>query len=104
MNGNVGVMRTMVSEIVREKKYQSRAFLLLPMCANIGTIIGPMLGGFTSDPVSQYPGIFGGIRWLEKFPYAAPNVISACFLASAACAIFFGLEEASIPVVYLGLF
>ena len=31
LNGNMGVMRTMISEIVREKKFQSRAFLLLPM-------------------------------------------------------------------------
>ena len=36
LNGNVGVMRTMISEIIKEKKYQSRAFLLLPMCFNIG--------------------------------------------------------------------
>jgi Major Facilitator Superfamily len=44
LNGNVGVMRTMVSEMIREKKYQSRAFMILPMTANIGTIIGPMIG------------------------------------------------------------
>lgn len=59
LNGNVGVMRTMISEIIREKKYvnseslfvvvagvdsglcryQSRAFLLLPMTFNIGVIV-----------------------------------------------------------------
>lgn len=37
LNGNVGVMRTMISEIIKEKRFQSRAFLLLPMCFNIGT-------------------------------------------------------------------
>jgi MFS family permease len=31
LNGNVGVMRTMVMETIKEKKYQSRAFMLLPM-------------------------------------------------------------------------
>ena len=36
LNGNVGVMRTMISEIIKEKRFQSRAFLLLPMCFNIG--------------------------------------------------------------------
>ena len=36
LNGNVGVMRTMISEIIVEKKFQSRAFLLLPMTFNIG--------------------------------------------------------------------
>lgn len=44
LNGNIGVMRTMLSEIIKEKRYQSRAFLLLPMCFNIGVVIGPVLG------------------------------------------------------------
>lgn len=43
LNGNVGVMRTMISEIIKEKKFQSRAFLLLPMCFNIGTFAGTLL-------------------------------------------------------------
>ena len=38
LNGNVGVMRTMISEIIKEKRFQSRAFLLLPMCYNIGEL------------------------------------------------------------------
>lgn len=40
LNGNVGVMRTMISEIIKEKRFQSRAFLLLPMCFNIGIFCG----------------------------------------------------------------
>jgi MFS family permease len=102
LNGNIGVMRTMISEIVREKKYQSRAFLLMPMTFNIGVIIGPLLGGWLADPVSSYPGVFGpggslggkeGVEWLARFPYALPNVINACFLSGAALGILFGLEE-----------
>ena len=65
------------------------------MCANIGVIIGPMIGGLTSDPASSYPNLFGGIAWLEKFPYAPPQIISAGILCSAAFAVFFGLEEVS---------
>ncbi|PBP19046.1 major facilitator superfamily transporter [Diplocarpon rosae] len=93
LNGNVGVMRTMISEIVREKKYQSRAFLILPMVANIGSIVGPMMGGLTSDPAGNYSDWFGGNWFLEKFPYSPPNLISAVFLCCAALAVFFGLEE-----------
>jgi hypothetical protein len=44
LNGNIGVMRTMISEIIKEKKYQSRSFIILPMTFNIGAIIGPILG------------------------------------------------------------
>jgi hypothetical protein len=65
------------------------------MCANIGVIIGPMIGGLTSDPVSTYPSLFGGITWLEKYPYSPPQVFSAMFLGCAALAVFFGLEEVS---------
>ena len=46
LNGNVGVMRTMISEIIKEKKFQSRAFLLLPMCFNIGELGQTMMHRF----------------------------------------------------------
>jgi hypothetical protein len=31
----------MIAEITKEKKYQSRAFLLLPMSFNVAGILGP---------------------------------------------------------------
>ncbi|PNP49604.1 hypothetical protein THARTR1_09615 [Trichoderma harzianum] len=92
-NGNIGVMRTMISEIIREKKYQPRAFLLLPMTFNIGVIIGPILGGILSDPAGSYPSLFGNIGFFVKFPYAAPNIVSFLFLLLAAVAVWLGLEE-----------
>ena len=104
LNGNVGVMRTMISEIIKEKKFQSRAFLLLPMCFNIGVIIGPILGGLLADPVGSYPRIFGaqsifggeyGVWWLKHWPYALPNLMSAVFLFMSALAVILGLEEVS---------
>jgi MFS family permease len=102
LNGNVGVMRTMISEIVEEKKFQSRAFLLLPMTFNVGVIIGPLLGGLLADPAGNYPGIFGpggtiggknGLWLFVRWPYVLPNLISAGFLVFGALAVFFGLEE-----------
>lgn len=83
----------MISTALIICRYQSRAFLLLPMCANIGVIIGPLLGGITSDPAANYPDLFGGVRWLERFPYSPPNLLSAVFLFSASLTVFFGLEE-----------
>jgi hypothetical protein len=44
LNGNIGVLRTMISEIIKDKKYQSRAFSIMPITFNIGVIIGPILG------------------------------------------------------------
>lgn len=94
-NGNVGVLRTMISELVREKKYQQRAFVLLPMTFNIGVIVGPILGGLLADPASSYPSIFGQVEFFRRFPYAAPNLVSAFFLCSAATAAWLCLEEVS---------
>ncbi|KAL4867320.1 hypothetical protein BDV12DRAFT_186733 [Aspergillus spectabilis] len=102
LNSNVGVMRTMISEIIEEKKYQSRAFLLLPICFNIGVIIGPILGGMLADPLKNYPQIFGpgsflggkdGVWWMERWPFALPNLISAVFIFISWASVFLGLDE-----------
>ncbi|KAI1158762.1 major facilitator superfamily domain-containing protein [Nemania serpens] len=91
-NGNIGVMRTMISETIVEKKYQSRAFLILPMTFNIGVIIGPILGGILSDPAGSYP-VFENVEFFKKFPYAAPNIVSAIFLSTALLLCWLMLEE-----------
>ncbi|KAE8147963.1 major facilitator superfamily domain-containing protein [Aspergillus avenaceus] len=102
LNSNVGVMRTMIAEIIQEKKYQSRAFLLLPMCFNIGVIIGPVLGGMLADPVKSYPLLFGpgsvfggkgGVEWMQYWPFALPNLLSALFILISLIAVFLGLDE-----------
>ena len=76
----------------------------MPMCFNIGIIIGPILGGVLADPVGSYPGLFGknsifggkdGVWWMKHWPYALPNLLSAFFLFTAATAVVLGLEEAS---------
>lgn len=91
-NGNIGVMRTMTAEIVKEKKYQSRAFLLLPLVFNSGNIIGLAIGGWLADPVANMPLLFGpqgllnissspeGVVWLKRFPFALPTLWNAAVL------------------------
>ncbi|ODH19891.1 hypothetical protein ACO22_06061 [Paracoccidioides brasiliensis] len=102
LNSNVGVMRTMIAELIEEKKYQSQAFLLQPMCFNIGVILGPILGGILADPVRNYPGVFGpgsllggedGVWWMKEWPYALPNLVSAMIILASTVAVFFGLDE-----------
>ena len=102
MNGNIAVMRTMISEIVEEKKYQARAFLLMPMCFNIGVIIGPVLGGVLADPAGTYPRLFGpnsvfggetGVRWMVFWPYLSPNLASAGTVTCSLIVIYLGLDE-----------
>lgn len=74
-------------------RFQSRAFLLLPMVFNVGSIIGPLLGGVLADPASNYPDLFGHVPWMIKYPYALPNLVSAGFMLWSASLVFFGLEE-----------
>ena len=54
-NGNVAVMGTMTAEIVKERKYQTRAFLLLPLVFNSGMVAELALGGCLADPVVNLP-------------------------------------------------
>jgi MFS family permease len=101
INGTVGAARTTLAETV-DKKYHSRAFLLLPLAFNIANIFGPILGGLLAHPVTAYPSLFGpnstfggeqGVPWLTKYPYAAANLLSAILLFMDAAWIFFGLRE-----------
>ncbi|KAL3479508.1 major facilitator superfamily domain-containing protein [Aspergillus californicus] len=97
LNGNVGVLRTMVSEVVEDKRYRPRAFLLLPMCFNIGVIIGPLISGFLADPLGSFSQKdvprANGVQWLIDFPYALPNLFFATVLGTAALVVILGLDE-----------
>ncbi|KAI8088832.1 major facilitator superfamily domain-containing protein [Halteromyces radiatus] len=99
LNGNVGVLKSMMGEltITSPPDQKTRAFSLLPLMYGLGSIIGPILGGFLSHPVELYPGIFdhrGALTdFLVEYPYFLP-----CFLSASICSVglvvgFFFLEE-----------
>lgn len=59
-------------------------------------------GGLLADPIGSYPSLFGpgsivggkdGVHWMQRWPYALPNIMSACFLLFSALAVIFFLEE-----------
>ncbi|OCT48853.1 major facilitator superfamily MFS 1 protein [Cladophialophora carrionii] len=101
VNATVGGARTALAEST-EKKYHSRTFLLLPLAWNIANIFGPLFGGLLSDPVQNYPALFGenstfggahGVSWLTTFPYAPPNLFCALVLFADALLVWMGLRE-----------
>ncbi|KAH9224196.1 major facilitator superfamily domain-containing protein [Leptodontidium sp. 2 PMI_412] len=104
-NGNIGVMRTMTAEIVVERKYQSRAFLLLPLVFNSGVVIGLALGGCLADPIVNLPSLFGpsgifnfaddpqGVAWMRAFPFALPTICNGTALLCSLFLAVFGLKE-----------
>ena len=101
VNGTVGAARTMLAERI-EKRWHSRAFLVLPLAFNVANIFGPIMGGLLADPVKHYPRLFGegstfggtnGVGWMKRFPYAAPNLMSAAVLFTEAAIVYLGLVE-----------
>ncbi|MCJ1353648.1 MAG: hypothetical protein MMC33_003635 [Icmadophila ericetorum] len=78
-NGNVGIIRTTVAEMVPFKELQPRAFSIMPLVWTIGSIFGPAFGGALADPAKKYPAVFGNSKLLQRFPFALPNLISCIF-------------------------
>ncbi|KAL4888891.1 major facilitator superfamily domain-containing protein [Aspergillus ambiguus] len=102
LNGNSGLIRAILAELIREKKYQSRGFLLIPLCSSIGATVGPLLGGALADPIHSYPSVFGpgsrlggkdGVLWMDEWPYALPCVVGAAICSGTAILVAFFLEE-----------
>ena len=73
MNGNVGIIRTMVAEMVPEKELQPRAFSVMPLVWTIGTIFGPAFGGSLARPADKHPQIFGNSEFWKKYPFLLSN-------------------------------
>ncbi|KAI0890914.1 MFS general substrate transporter [Annulohypoxylon nitens] len=104
-NGNVGIMRTVTAEVVRERKYQTKAFLLLPLVFNAGMVASLALGGCLAEPVVNIPWLFGpdgvfntsrnpdGVVWALKFPYALPALLNATVLGISFILAVVGLKE-----------
>ena len=92
-NGNVGIIRTMVAELVPQKDLQPRAFSLMPLVWTIGSILGPTFGGATVHPAERYPSLFGKSRFLRKFPFAPPNLLSAALFLVGIIVGFLFLKE-----------
>ncbi|KAI0808747.1 major facilitator superfamily domain-containing protein [Xylaria sp. FL0064] len=100
INGTVGIIRTMIAEITVERKYQSRAFLILPISFSVASTLGPLMGGLLADPALTLPGLFGesaiwGFDWIFKYPYALPSLINTVTLSVTGLIVFLGLEETS---------
>jgi MFS family permease len=93
MNGNVGVMRTVVAEHCPYKELQPRAFSLMPLVYNIGSIVGPMMGGWLANPLGRPAGDHSPGPFLWRFPYALPNLVAAgVFIVGIVVGLFF-MEE-----------
>ncbi|EOA86715.1 hypothetical protein ACJQWK_08378 [Exserohilum turcicum] len=78
-NGNVGILRTTVAELCPWKELQPRAFSIMPLVWTVGATFGPTLGGALANPLGVDPRQPRGTAFLERFPYALPNIVAASF-------------------------
>ncbi|KAK5634909.1 hypothetical protein RRF57_010620 [Xylaria bambusicola] len=89
-NGNVGIIRTMVAEMVQERELQPKAFSIMPLVWSVGSVFGPAFGGLFAKPAERFPGLFGNSYFFNKYPFALPNIIGGVvFLISLSTAMLF---------------
>ncbi|KAK9778510.1 putative Major facilitator superfamily (MFS) profile domain-containing protein [Seiridium cardinale] len=93
LNGNIGVIQTMVSELCTKKEHEPRAYAVMPFVWSIGTIIGPSIGGIFAEPHKSFPDTFPEGGFFDVFPYLLPNLICAALLLVSIGLGYFLLEE-----------
>ncbi|KAF2799996.1 MFS general substrate transporter [Melanomma pulvis-pyrius CBS 109.77] len=93
LNGNIGVIQTMVGELVTNPEHEPRAYSVMPFVWSVGCIIGPSIGGYFAAPAETFPSFFSSEGLFSKLPYLLPNIICAVLLVLAIIAGYFLLEE-----------
>ncbi|TQW03389.1 Major facilitator superfamily transporter [Cordyceps javanica] len=73
-SGSRLVMRTMLFEHCTPEN-EAIAYSWFGFANNIGTTLGPLVGGVFADPVELYPKLFKGITFFETFPYALVGIV-----------------------------
>jgi len=103
VNGNLGAYKVYISEITH-KKHHPQVFSYISLSVSLGTVFGPAIGGFLSNPIDLYPTLFSHapqqvVQLLQYFPFLLPNlVISGIQLCSFVLAYFY-LEESNQSVL-----
>lgn len=93
LNGNIGVIQTMVGELVTKPEHEPRAYSIMPFVWSVGTIIGPCIGGTFADPHQNWPNAFPQGSLFDRYPYLLPNLICAALLFVSIILGYFLLEE-----------
>ncbi|KAK3672952.1 hypothetical protein LTR78_007062 [Recurvomyces mirabilis] len=93
LNGNIGVIQTMVAELVVNPKHEPKAYAVMPFIWSVGIIIGPAVGGYFSTPAKNFPGTMLDNALLRSFPYLLPNLICTALMVVSIIAGWLCLEE-----------
>ncbi|KIJ65124.1 hypothetical protein HYDPIDRAFT_111019 [Hydnomerulius pinastri MD-312] len=103
LNGNIGVMRSMIAEIT-DSTNVAEAFAYLPFTWSAGTTLGPLIGGSLSHPAERFPSLFGNLDFFKEYPYFLPCAVPATVSALCWATTYIFLDETvktSTPVTKL---
>ncbi|CAG8168586.1 unnamed protein product [Penicillium salamii] len=93
LNGNIGVIQTMVGELVKRPEHEPRAYTIMPFVWSIGSIIGPAIGGLLAKPAESNPSLFPVDGLFGKFPYLLPNLVCSVLLLFSIIGSWLFLQE-----------
>lgn len=93
LNGNIGVIQTMVGELVVNPKHEPKAYAIMPFIWSVGTILGPCIGGYFATPTVNFPGTFLDNPFFARFPYALPNLVCVGLMSGSIIAGYLCLAE-----------
>ncbi|KAL4888105.1 MFS general substrate transporter [Aspergillus ambiguus] len=93
LNGNIGVIQTMVGELVKRPEHEPRAYAVMPFVWSIGTIAGPALSGILVKPAEGFPSMFAREGLFGIYPYLLPNLVCAVLLLLSIMLSWLFLQE-----------
>ncbi|KAI0058969.1 MFS general substrate transporter [Artomyces pyxidatus] len=91
LNGNLGVMKSMMAELTDETN-MAQGFSLIAVNAAVGSTIGPFIGGILSRPQDHFPQVFGNDFW-KDYPYFLPCAGVAMYSTTVLILAAFVLKE-----------
>ncbi|KAF8875919.1 major facilitator superfamily transporter, partial [Infundibulicybe gibba] len=91
LNGNSGVMKSMIGELT-DSSNRAQGFSLIPIVWATGATLGPLMGGTFARPHERFPRVFGGQFW-QDYPYFLPCLVASSFVCVSFIVALLFLKE-----------
>ncbi|KAG1738984.1 major facilitator superfamily domain-containing protein [Suillus lakei] len=94
LNGNVGVVKSIMTEIT-DASNMARAFAWLPLAWATGYTLGFLIGGVLSDPAAKWPNSVGRYPLFHQYPYCLPCIVAASASIASWLIVLLFLKEST---------
>jgi len=91
LNGNIGVMKSVMGEIT-DSTNRAEGFSLMPVVWGFGATMGPLIGGSLSRPHDRFSKVFSGSLW-KNYPYFLPCLATSAYVFIAFVITLFLFKE-----------